>query len=193
MALVILSATAACQAEEIVMPEVLPKEQPQQASQEKCVSNVFERVAIGTRLRITIYGHEDISREVEVGPEGMVIIPMMGEVKAEGQTTKAIAKEIISRLEEANLISPAVEVEIVKYPQIYITGLVGASGVYDYKPRINIRQAVALAGGFNPRARTSSIRILRHKPCENTTEEIMGNQDSEVLPADTIEVLRRWF
>lgn len=160
---------------------------------EGCPTNIFERLSVGSRLRIAIYGHDDISREVDIGPQGMVIIPMVGEVEAEGKTTQQLAEDIMTRLDDANLISSGVEVEIVKYPQIYITGLVGASGAYDYKPRINVRQAVALAGGFSPRARTSNVRILRFNPCTKTTEEIEADLDTEVLPADTIEVLRRWF
>lgn len=189
--IIILVATA-CRAEEIVLPNEL---KPAIVTEHKsdCVNNIFERLSVGSRLRITIYGHADISREVEIGPEGKVIIPMIGEVPAEGKTTQMLVQDVTDRLDDANLISSGVEVEIVKYPQIYITGLVGASGAYDYKPRINVRQAVALAGGFSPRARTSNVRILRTDPCNKTAQEIMADMDAEVLPSDTIEVLRRWF
>lgn len=171
----------------------VPYTPPTTASATECSINIFERLSVGSRLRITIYGHADISREVEIGPEGKVIIPMIGEVPAEGKTTQMLVQDITDRLDDANLISSGVEVEIVKYPQIYITGLVGASGAYDYKPRINVRQAVALAGGFSPRARTSNVRILRTDLCNKTAQEIMADMDTEVLPSDTIEVLRRWF
>lgn len=170
-------------------PESILPEQIQVA----CSNSVFDVLSVGSRLRITIYGHEDISREVDIGPQGMVVIPMIGEVKAEGETTQSLAQNINSKADSANLISTGVEVEIVKYPPIYVTGLVGASGAYDYKPRINVRQAVALAGGFSPRARTSEVRILRMNSCTQKVEEITGDLDTEILPSDTIEVLRRWF
>ena len=182
--------------ERIPMPEksMALKPAPEAPEIILCNAEAFDRISVGTKLFIRIFGHEDISRESMVGPKGTVTIPMAGEVLAEGETTATLATHIGEKLTASYIVSQGVEVEIVQYPPIYMIGLVAKPGLYDYRPRLNVRQAVAIAGGFNSRARTSEVRILRNKlnnPLEQT--EQMADEDAQVLPGDTIEVLRRWF
>ncbi len=159
-----------------------------------CDESVFDILAVGARLRITILNHEDISRESEIGPKGTITIPLIGAVQAEGETTKSLAELIQKRLDAAYMITPGVDVEIVQYQPIYMTGLVAVPGLYNYKSRITVRQAIAMAGGFSPRARSSEVRILRRKP-RNPLEqvEVISGLDDPVFPGDTIEALQRWF
>lgn len=159
-----------------------------------CHAEAFDKLMVGTRIFIRVLGHDYLSRETSVGPKGTVTIPMAGEVMAEGETTKSLAEKISQKLDEAYVITSGVEVEVIQYPPIYITGLVAKPGLYDYHPRLTVRQAVTLAGGFGPRARTSEVHILRSK-IGNALEQqkLAGDEDSQVLPGDTIEVLRRWF
>ena len=184
-------------AEAIPMPEKIPSEPVVAETPEKavlCNAEVFDKLAVGTKIYIRIYGHENISREAMVGPKGTVTIPMAGEVQAEGETTKTLAARIAAQLEAAYIISQGVDVEIVQYPPIYVIGQVAKPGLYDYRPRLTVRQAMALAGGVNSRGRTSQVRILRNAPGNPLMqEEHTGDEDSQVLPGDTVEVLRRWL
>ena len=161
---------------------------------EICGDAVFDTLGTGARIRISVFGHPDLSRNAEIGPKGSITMPLIGEVHAEGETPASLAATIAKKLNDGFLVEPGVDVEIVQYPPFYMTGLIAAPGLYDYKPRITVRQAVALAGGFSIRARTSSVRILRRKPGNPLEQlDIIGELDSPVLPGDTIEVLRRWF
>ena len=179
--------------EKMPMPEKIPAEAKPALAKPSglCNAEMFDKLAVGTRVYIRIYGHDDISRETVVGPKGTVNIPMVGEVVAEGETTKKLAANINEKLEAAYMIAQGVDVEIIQYPPIYVTGLVAKPGLYDYRPRMNVRQAVAIAGGFSSRARTSEMRILRGSGL--VQEEHMGDEDTQVLPGDTVEILRRWF
>ncbi len=183
-------------AEAIPMPEKIPSEAVAATAVKPilCNADAFDKLAVGTKIYIRIFGHEEISRETIVGPKGTVTIPMVGEVLAEGETTKTLAARIAEQLETAYVISQGVDVEIVQYPPIYVIGQVAKPGLYDYRPRLTVRQAMALAGGVNSRGRTSQVRILRNAPGNPLMqEEHIGDEDSQVLPGDTVEVLRSWF
>lgn len=147
----------------------------------------FDTLSAGAKVKVNVFGHPELSNEAVIGPRGILTLPLIGDVKAEGQTTASLAKTITEKLDAGFLVKPSVTVELLEYPPIYVTGLVTSPGSVGYRPHLNVRQAVALAGGFAPRARTSSIKVLRGG------SEIEATQETEVRPGDTLEIGRRWF
>ena len=73
----------------------------------------------------------------------------------------------------------------------YILGQVNSPGSYPYVSGMDVRQAIAIAGGFTRRARTSAVTVIRQTA--KGSVEIDAKPDAPVLPGDTIEVERRLF
>lgn len=147
----------------------------------------LETLLPGAKVKVSVFGHPEMDREAVIGPRGTVTLPLIGDVVAQGQTPAALAKMITEKLDAGFIVNPSVTVELLEYPPVYVTGLVTSPGSVGYRPHLNVRQTIALAGGFAPRARTSSIKIIRGGT------DIDATQESEVLPGDTLEIGRRWF
>jgi polysaccharide biosynthesis/export protein len=82
-------------------------------------------------------------------------------------------------------------VEIESYRPFFILGEVAAPGQYPYVPNMSIESAVAIAGGFSPRARRDRV-TLTHTDASGPTR-IVVPASSALSPGDTILVGERWF
>ena len=108
-----------------------------------------------------------------------------------GLTTSQVAAAISSRLRAGYIRNPHVSVEVEVYRPFFILGEVNAPGQYPYVPNMTVEAAVAIAGGFAPRASKSDILIAR-----NFNGEVMRTRvpaDFPMRPGDTITVRERWF
>ena len=145
----------------------------------------------GDKIRVTVFGHEDLSGEFEVDAAGNVALPLIQSVPAQGLTPMALEKEISSRLEPDYLRDPKVSVEVLTYRPFYIYGEVMKPGSYPYVNGMTVHNAIALAGGFSYRARTSSVRLRRTKDGQQSESDVP--LETSVMPGDVIEVRERYF
>lgn len=149
------------------------------------------RLATGDQLRIKVFDNEDISGEYGIDAAGNVNFPLVGQVKAAGLTVDAFTADLTRRLDADYLVNPKVSVEVLNFRPIFVIGQVNSPGSYAYSPGMTVRQAVALAGGYTRRASTSGMTIIRQDG--GGTVELEAEEDTEVLPGDTIEVDRRFL
>lgn len=145
----------------------------------------------GDKVKVTVFGQQDLSGEFEVDAAGALSLPLIQAVPAQGLTPQQVEKEIASRLEPDFLRNPRVSVEVLTYRPFYIYGEVLRPGGYPYVNDMTVHNAIALAGGFTYRARTSSVIIRRTK--DGVVSEQNSDLDSAVLPGDVIEVRERYF
>jgi protein involved in polysaccharide export with SLBB domain len=145
----------------------------------------------GDRVRVTVFGHEDLSGEFEVDGSGMISPPLVRDIKAQGLTVRQVEKIIADRLSPDYLKNPSVSVEVMNYRPFYIFGEVNAPGSYPYVNGMTVVNAVAMAGGYTYRARTGSARLTRATDTSRTPETV--DRDTPVLPGDVIEVPERYF
>ncbi len=145
----------------------------------------------GDKVRITVFGQEDLSGEFDVDAAGMLSLPLIQAVPAQGLTPQQVEKEIATKLEPDFLRNPRVNVEVLTYRPFYIYGEVLKPGGYPYVNEMTVHNAIALAGGFTYRARTSYVIIRRTKDGKVTEEE--AKLDAKVAPGDVIEVRERYF
>lgn len=103
-----------------------------------------------------------IVRQVAVLPDGRITFPLAGELDAGGKTVAQVKKEIETRV--ARYVPEAtitVEVRQQNSMHIYVLGRVNAPGRVILTANVNVLQALAIAGGPNPFANRSKIRIFR--------------------------------
>ena len=113
-------------------------------------------------LTVTVWKNQDLSREVVIRPDGMISMPLIGDVPASNVTANNLAKRISDRLTEY-MASPIVSVQLKEVNSyfIYVLGEVTKPGKYPLKSYANVMQGVSLAGGFTQFARKNKIKVLR--------------------------------
>jgi polysaccharide biosynthesis/export protein len=145
----------------------------------------------GDRLRVVIYGQEGLTNTYAIDAGGSITMPLIGAVSARGRTPAGLAAEITAKLRNGYIREPSVAVEIESYRPFFILGEVAAPGQYPYVPNMSVESAVAIAGGFSPRARRDSV-TLTHTDGSGSMRVVVP-LGTPLSPGDTVQVGERWF
>ncbi len=149
-----------------------------------------ESLGTGDFLRVTVFGHEDLSGEFGVDSAGRISLPLIGDLLVVNRSLDNVEQLIVSALKPDYLKNPQISVEIISYRPFYIIGEVANPGSYAYVGGMRVINAVAMAGGFTYRAKEQKLFITRAKG--NGKQERAG-QGTPVFPGDVIEVPERFF
>ena len=150
------------------------------------------RLGAGDRIRVTVFGQEDLSGEFELDGAGRVSLPLIRTVEAKGLTLTELEQAITDRLKPDFLKDPSVSVDVLNYRPFYIIGEVNEPGSYPYVSGMTVWNAVAMAGGFTYRAKKSEVEIKRGgDSAQSSWQE--ANPDTVVSPGDFIRVPERFF
>jgi polysaccharide export outer membrane protein len=145
----------------------------------------------GDRLRVVVYGQEGLTNTYLISAGGTITMPLIGAVPARGRTPQGLAADITARLRNGFIREPSVAVEIDSYRPFFILGEVQAPGQYPYVPNMTAESAVAIAGGFAPRARKDRVTVT-HSDGSGTSRAIVP-PGTPIGPGDTVLVGERWF
>jgi len=145
----------------------------------------------GDRLRVSVFGQEGISGSYLVDAGGNLNLPLIGTVPARGFTTEQLSRMIGERLKQGYVREPHVTVSIETYRPFFIMGEVTTPGQYAYVPNMTAENAVAIAGGFAPRAKRDTIELTRNAGGQRFTSQVPLNYPMQ--PGDTVVVKERWF
>jgi protein involved in polysaccharide export with SLBB domain len=149
-------------------------------------------IQIGDRLTITVYDEANLTGVYDVTPAGVVVLPLIGAVKAVGTTSTELAQEITGRYSRGKFLQdPKVTVAVVEYRPIYIFGEISRPGSYPYRPGLNILTAVTAAGGLTYRGRRDTVLIQRSG--EQVWNEYPLLSSVEIMPGDLIRIPERYF
>ena len=149
------------------------------------------RLDAGDKLRVVVYGQEGLTNSYAIDAGGSITMPLIGAVPARGRTPAGLAAEISAKLRSGYIRDPSVAVEIESYRPFFILGEVAAPGQYPYVPNMSVESAVAIAGGFSPRARRDSV-TLTHTGSSGSSRYVVP-LGTALGPGDTILVGERWF
>jgi polysaccharide biosynthesis/export protein len=149
------------------------------------------RLDAGDRLRVVVYGQEGLTNTYAIDAGGAITLPLIGSVAARGRTPAGLAAEISAKLRNGYIREPSVAVEIESYRPFFILGEVQAPGQYPYVPNMSVESAVAIAGGFSPRARRDSV-TLTHTDASGPMRVVVP-LGTPLSPGDTVQVGERWF
>ena len=124
------------------------------------------------------------------GVTGTVSMPLIGEIKAAGETATQVQDTITKRLSDGFMKSPHVSLQVSSYRPFFIVGEVMKPGSYTYVNGMTVINAVALAGGYTYRADKDDIR-LTHGGTGGKDEK--AAESTAVFPGDVITVPERFF
>ncbi|RQD67750.1 MAG: polysaccharide export protein [Desulfonatronovibrio sp. MSAO_Bac4] len=144
----------------------------------------------GDRVKVTVFGEEDLSGEFQVDGSGYISLPLIGELRVRGLNLRDTEKLLVDTLADGYLVDPRISLEVLNYRPFYILGEVNDPGQYEYVSGITLHNAIAMAGGYTHRARRNRAEITRA-----STGEVIENAEHStvVLPGDVINIRERFF
>jgi polysaccharide export outer membrane protein len=113
-------------------------------------------------LMIKVWNNPNLSGPVDVGPDGMISMPLVGEIKADGLTREQLRDSIATHLGDF-LNSPEVDVQVVKVnsKRYFVYGGVLKQGEFPLVEDTTIMDALSNTGGFKDFANQKKIYVLR--------------------------------
>jgi len=118
-------------------------------------------------------------------------MPLIGPVEARGKTTSELAGAIGAKLRAGYIREPHVAVEVENFRPFFILGEVTNAGQYAYVNGLTVQSAVAIAGGFSPRALKTNAHVSRIVDGRTVTATVPLSYP--LRPGDTVTIDERWF
>jgi polysaccharide export outer membrane protein len=156
-------------------------------------------IGVGDTLGVSVWKEGELSKSVSVRPDGLITLPLIGDIKAVGLTTEQLKNQVTAELSKV-MSDPqvVVVVEAINSMSFNIMGQVYKPGYFPLTRPLTILDAIALSGGFRDFAKQKKIYILRAAP-DGTEKKIYFNykevikgknmqQNIMVEPRDTIVV-----
>lgn len=163
-----------------------------------------QSISEGDGIKITFPGTQGLDTEQRVRRDGMVTIPMLGEIKAAGKTPSDLEKELLGKY-SSQLVSKEVSVTIVSSQfAVFVSGAVNHPGKITSDHPLSALEAVMEAGGFDSsKANMATVTIIRTEggKTKNFTinlKEVLDGRANDpfyLKPSDIIVVPEKfsWF
>ena len=145
----------------------------------------------GDRVRLIVFGQDALSNSYAVDGSGFVSLPLVGPVHAAGLTTRGLQSAVEAKLRDGFVREPRTSVEVEAFRPFFVLGEVTTAGQYPFVNGMTAQTAVAIAGGFTPRAYQAGVdltRIVNGRPLTGSVPIIQP-----LRPGDTITVRERLF
>jgi len=113
-------------------------------------------------LRITVWKEPDLTLDATVRLDGMITLPLLGDVQAAGRVPSQLAESLVAELQRL-IESPRVTVSVSQATsaRVYVVGQMVRPGEFPLSGRMTVLKALALAGGFREFAKPEGIVIVR--------------------------------
>jgi polysaccharide export outer membrane protein len=151
-------------------------------------------------LEITVWRNQDLSKQVQVRPDGRISMPLIGDVTAVGKTPTQLTAEISAKLKEyKENPTVAIVVREVNSYAVFVLGEVSKPGKYPLKSKTTLLQGITMAGGFTQIAARNKLVVFRFNDNSGGSDKLKASYDDIVLregqqqnvelkPGDTIVV-----
>jgi polysaccharide export outer membrane protein len=143
------------------------------------------------QLSVVVWRNRELSGEVTVRPDGIITLPLVGDMKAAGRTPSDLQKEVVERLKsfvkDEELV---VSVNVTNVNSYYFTvsGNVEHGGIFNSRNYITVMEALAMAGGPN-RFAGNTVYVLRSAPTHRIPIDYSRLASGE-RPEQNIVILR---
>jgi polysaccharide export outer membrane protein len=149
------------------------------------------RLHVGDRIKVTVYGEENLNGVYDIDPAGNVTLPLAGTVRAAGRSKAELQQEVTRRYKSDYLQDPKVTVDIASFRPFFVMGEVVRPGEFEYRNGLNVMNAVARAGGLTYRG-DRSVVLIQHVGEEVWTQYPLSPA-IPVAPGDMIRIPERYF
>ncbi|HTX06116.1 MAG TPA: polysaccharide biosynthesis/export family protein [Steroidobacteraceae bacterium] len=134
----------------------------------------------GDTLLVSVWKEPELQHPVLVEPDGTFAFPLCGQIDAHDKTVAQLQQEIAQHLAHY-ITDPVVTVSLQKIAgnRVYVIGQVQKPGAFVVNPRVDVMQAISMAGGTTPFASLGNIKIIRR----------LANGEQEALPFNYNDVI----
>jgi polysaccharide export outer membrane protein len=175
----------ACSSDRLV--SVHPKDPAERALGGDRLSPSAYRLAVGDRIRVTVFDLAAEASEYTIDQTGAIAVPALEPLVVTQMTTKDAAGAISKAFVRAGLYRNArISVDVTSFGPFYVLGEVGKAGEFTYRPGMSLFAAVALAGGHTYRANRE--RVFIRKATDTIETEYELTSDIAILPGDVVRV-----
>lgn len=149
----------------------------------------------GDIVSVNVFGEPSLSGAFPVGPDGGIVFPLLGSLKAAGATTAALGSEIKAKLEADYIRSAQVSVAIAQEAKlapntVTVIGQVMRPGQVAFEKEISMDlfTAISTAGGLTERADRSRVEMKRRAGDDFRTQylDLEGDRAFKLQDKDTI-------
>jgi polysaccharide export outer membrane protein len=145
------------------------------------------RLAVGDKVRTTVFGQTNVTGEYLVDESGAITLPLAGPIRVKGLTAPKAAKFLEEKLKALGAFrDPRVSVELSTFAPIYVLGEVNRPVEFAYRPGMSLFSAVALAGGFTFRAQQTRVFVRANDERIETDYKLKSH--ISVMPGDVIRI-----
>ena len=156
-------------------------------------------------ITVTVFQEDDLLTKVRVGNDGTISVPLIGSVRIGGKSVDEAGQIIRARLAKGYLVNPQVNVAVTEFAKRLVTvlGEVQKGGTFEFpnQGRLDLLQAIGLAGGYTTKANPGKIVVKRQINGKDVVFELNGKalaakkntQPFEILPGDTVTVAESIF
>lgn len=159
-------------------------------------------VGVGDVLQLGVWQVPSLDRQLTVRADGMIVLPMAGELRAAGQTLQQLEEQIVRRLGDfnRNVTQVTLSVSEFKSRSIYVLGRVVSPGKYAYADAVGLFDLIREAGGFAEDALRTRVKVVHRQGGEErveyaNVEAALNNGALDTLPlvraGDTVIVPKR--
>ena len=152
---------------------------------------VATRLQPGDRIKVTVYGEDNLNGVYDIDPAGNVSLPLAGTLRAAGRTKADLQRQITAKYKSDYLQAPKVTVDVVALRPFYVMGEVEHPGEFAYRSDLNVLSATTIAGGLTYRASRSTV-LIKH-PGEQIWTEYAMAPTVVIGPGDLIRIPERYF
>jgi polysaccharide export outer membrane protein len=160
-------------------------------------------LGVGDSIAINVWENKEFNTDATVRPDGTITMPLIGDIKAVGETPSSLKAKIKSRLGDYVRLGTSAEITVAvkswKSYRFTVQGEVTHAGVFTAEQYLTVADAMALAGGPSKFAKRNEMTLLRRDPKSGEIRRIPLDYDQiasgkrqdmniYVLPGDTIWV-----
>lgn len=122
------------------------------------------RLGPGDRIRVSVWGEDKLEHETVLGPDGVVALPLIGDVKLQGSTLDEARVEVAQRLRQSVLVDPVVSLALLEMRShvVHLQGEVARPGPVQFTHGLDVLSALSEVGGATREADLSDVRVVRN-------------------------------
>ncbi len=165
------------------------------------------RIGIDDVVAVSVWRNAELSVTGPVRPDGMITMPIIGDVRAGGRTPAQVAEVIRGRLSEY-IRDPQVAVSVVQLvshtylTRVRVTGAVTQPISIPHRPGMTVLDAVLAAGGVTEFAAPNRTTLYRKQDGKSRAYPVYLKKilyqgelttNFELMPGDIIAVPERRF
>lgn len=158
----------------------------------------------GDTIELIVYREQDLNIRSRIGKDGMVQLPLLGEVKLGGMSVRNATSLVRQKYDADYLVAPQIYLNIASYNtrKFTIIGQVGRPGAYEFSggDDLGLLEAIGMAGGFTRIADRGHVIVKRREGDKSRTLKVNAKKLSDagidqfkIEPGDVINVGESWY